>query len=40
MLDDSEIPNAIATIISMCNEENIDISDVIKHYKDGVNLAS
>lgn len=40
ILDDSEIPNAIATIISMCNEENIDISDVIKHYKDGVNLAS
>lgn len=40
MLDDSEVPNAIATIISMCNEENIDISDIIKHYKDGASKAS
>lgn len=40
MLDDSEVPNAIATIISMCNEENIEISDIIKHHKDGVNKAS
>lgn len=40
MLDDSEIPNAIATIVSMCNEQNIDISDVIKHHKDGVKLVS
>lgn len=40
MLDDSEVPNAIATIISMCNEENIDISDIIKHYKDGESKAS
>lgn len=40
MLDDSEIPSAIATIISMCNEGNIEISDIIKHYKDGENLAS
>lgn len=34
MLDDSEIPNAIATAISMCNEAGVDISDVIKHHKD------
>ena len=37
MLDDSEVPNAIATAISMCNEANVDISDVIKHFKDGNN---
>ena len=41
MLDDSEISKAIATIISMCNEENVDISDIIKHHKDAEeNLAS
>lgn len=33
MLDDSEIPNAIATAISMCNEAGVDVSDVIKHHK-------
>ena len=34
MLDESEIPNAIATAISMCNEANIDIGDIIKHFKE------
>lgn len=28
---DEEISNGIKTILSMCNEEDIDISDVIKH---------
>ena len=32
VLDDSEVPNALATIISMCNEKDIHISDIIKHH--------
>lgn len=32
VLDDSEFPNALATIISMCNEKDIHISDIIKHH--------
>lgn len=32
MLNDEELPNAIATIISMCNEKNIDVSETIRHY--------
>lgn len=32
VLDDSEVSNALATIISMCNEKDMHISDIIKHH--------
>lgn len=32
MLDDTEISNGISVIISMCRENKVDITDIIKHY--------
>lgn len=29
MLDDSEVPNAVSTIVSMCRDKNVDISELI-----------
>lgn len=31
MLDDSELPNAISTIVSMCRENEIDIDDLLNN---------
>lgn len=35
MLSKDEIPNAISTIVSMCKEEDVDISNNLKHYLEG-----
>ena len=29
MLDDSEIPNALSTVVSMCKENNVNIDDIL-----------
>ena len=31
MLDDSEIPNALSTIVSMCKENEVDISEILNN---------
>jgi len=38
MLDDSEIPNAVSTIVSMCREKKIDISELIKNLGSGLDV--
>lgn len=35
MLSKDEIPNAISTIVSMCKEEDVDISNNLKHHSEG-----
>jgi len=35
LLSNDEIPSAISTIISMCKEEKVDISNNLKHYLEG-----
>lgn len=34
MLDDSEIPNALSTIVSMCKENDVDINDILNKKAD------
>ena len=34
MLDDSEVPDALRTIVSLCRESNVDISDLLNNHKD------
>ena len=31
MLDDSELPNAISTIVSMCRENDVDIDELLNN---------
>jgi len=31
MLNDDEIPSAVATVVALCKEKNVDISDLIKN---------
>jgi prophage antirepressor-like protein len=39
MLHDDEVPNALSTIVAMCMEKNIDISDTIKNRKEQLKTA-
>ena len=32
MLEDFEIPNAVSTIVSLCRENEIDISEILDKY--------
>ena len=34
MLDDSEVPDALRTIVSLCRESNVDIADLLNNHKD------
>ena len=34
MLDDSEVPDALRTIVSLCRESNVDIADLLSNHKD------
>lgn len=33
MLDESEVPDALKTIVSLCRESNVDISDLLNNHK-------
>ena len=34
MLDDSEVPDALRTIVSLCRESNVDIAELLNNHKD------
>ena len=34
MIDDTELPNAISTIVSMCRENNVEISEILANHID------
>ena len=39
MLDDSEVSDALRTIVSLCRESNVDISDLLNNHKDKIDNA-
>ena len=39
MLDDREVSDALITIVSLCRESNVDISDLLNNHKDKIDNA-